>query len=32
LHLDIPLMGCSTFLDGVPMVVDGVVIPEDQRA
>jgi len=31
LHLDIPLAGCSTFLDDVPMVLDGLVIPEDQR-
>jgi len=31
LHLDIPLGRCSTYLDDVPMVIDGVVIPEEQR-
>lgn len=30
-HLDIPLKGCSVFLDGDPVVVDGDVIPEDLR-
>ncbi|VCU68256.1 2,5-dihydroxypyridine 5,6-dioxygenase [Pigmentiphaga humi] len=30
-HLDIPMRGCSFYVDGAPMVVDGDVIPEDQR-
>jgi hypothetical protein len=29
--MDIPLRRCSVFLDGEPMTVAGVVIPEDQR-
>lgn len=32
LHLDIPLAGCSVFLDNQPMVLAGEVIPADQRA
>jgi 2,5-dihydroxypyridine 5,6-dioxygenase len=32
LHLDIPLRGCSVFLDNQAMVIDGAVIPADQRA
>jgi 2,5-dihydroxypyridine 5,6-dioxygenase len=31
LHLDIPLVGCSVHLDGKPMVIEGDVIPEDQK-
>ena len=31
LHLDIPLRGCSVFLDSQAMVLDGAVIPADQR-
>jgi len=31
-HLDIPLRNCSVYLDDVPMVLDGDVIPADQRA
>ena len=30
-HLDIPLRNCSVSLDGEPMTIDGVVIPEDQK-
>jgi len=30
-HMDIPLRRCSVFLDGEPMVLDGDVIPADQR-
>lgn len=30
-HLDIAMKGASLFLDGEPMVVDGDVIPADQR-
>jgi 2,5-dihydroxypyridine 5,6-dioxygenase len=30
-HIDIPLRGCSVFLDGEAMVLDGRVVPEDQR-
>lgn len=30
-HIDIPMRHCSVFLDGVPVVLDGDVIPEDQR-
>jgi 2,5-dihydroxypyridine 5,6-dioxygenase len=31
-HLDIPLRGCSVFLDDQPMVLAGDVIPPEQRA
>lgn len=31
LHLDIPLAGCSVHVDGTAMVIDGQVIPADQR-
>jgi 2,5-dihydroxypyridine 5,6-dioxygenase len=31
-HLDIPMRNCSVGLDGEPMTVKGVVIPEDQKA
>jgi len=31
-HLDIPLRGCSLFLDGVPIVRDGDIIPHELRA
>lgn len=31
IHLDMPLRGCSVLLDGEPMVLSGVVIPDDQR-
>jgi len=31
-HLDIPMRNCSVYLDDEPMVVNGEVIPEDQRA
>ena len=31
LHLDIPLRGCSVFLDNQAMVLDGEVMPADQR-
>lgn len=30
-HLDIPLKGCSLYLDGQPIVETGVVIPEAMR-
>jgi 2,5-dihydroxypyridine 5,6-dioxygenase len=30
-HMDIPLRNCSVFLDGEPMVLDGEVVPVDQR-
>lgn len=30
-HLDIPMAGCSVYLDGTPMVEKGVVIPTEQR-
>jgi 2,5-dihydroxypyridine 5,6-dioxygenase len=30
-HLDIPLGGCSVFLDEAAMVANGVVIPKEQR-
>jgi 2,5-dihydroxypyridine 5,6-dioxygenase len=30
-HMDIPLRRCSVYLDGEPMVLDGQVIPADQR-
>ena len=30
-HLDIPMQDCSVSVDGVPMVVRGEVMPEDQR-
>ena len=30
-HMDIPLRNCSVFLDDEPMVIDGKVIPADQR-
>lgn len=32
LHLDIPLRNCSVFLDDRPMVLDGAVVPAEQRA
>lgn len=31
-HLDIPLRNCSVFLDDKPMVLDGDVVPAEQRA
>ncbi|MDB5728151.1 MAG: leucyl aminopeptidase [Noviherbaspirillum sp.] len=31
-HLDIPLRGCSLYLDGEPVVVAGDIIPDDLRA
>jgi 2,5-dihydroxypyridine 5,6-dioxygenase len=31
-HIDIPLRRCSVFLDDDPMVLDGMVIPADQKA
>ena len=31
MHLDIPLAGCSVFLDGKPMVLDGTVVCPEQR-
>jgi 2,5-dihydroxypyridine 5,6-dioxygenase len=31
-HLDIPLKECSLFLDGMPIVKDGNVVPTDMRA
>ncbi len=31
-HLDIPMRNCSLFLDGEPMLIEGDVIPADQRA
>jgi 2,5-dihydroxypyridine 5,6-dioxygenase len=31
-HLDIPLKGASLYLDGEPIVVDGVIIPEEMIA
>lgn len=31
-HLDIPLRNCSVYLDDTPMVLNGDVIPPDQRA
>lgn len=30
-HMDIPLRGCSVYLDGEAMVIDGDVVPEDQK-
>jgi 2,5-dihydroxypyridine 5,6-dioxygenase len=30
-HLDIPLKDCSLFLDGVPIVQDGSVVPDEMR-
>jgi 2,5-dihydroxypyridine 5,6-dioxygenase len=30
-HLDIPMRRCSFFVDDLPMVLDGDVVPEDQR-
>ncbi|MGE0630112.1 MAG: leucyl aminopeptidase [Hyphomicrobiaceae bacterium] len=30
-HLDFPMKGCSLFLDGNPIVVDGTLVPEDLR-
>jgi 2,5-dihydroxypyridine 5,6-dioxygenase len=30
-HLDIPLKGCSLYLDGQPIVENGVVIPDEMR-
>ena len=30
-HLDIPMRKCSFYVDDRPMVIDGDVIPEDQR-
>jgi 2,5-dihydroxypyridine 5,6-dioxygenase len=30
-HVDIPMRNCSFYIDGVPMTVDGDVIPPDQR-
>lgn len=30
-HMDIPLRNCSVFLDDEPMVIDGDVIPADQK-
>ena len=30
-HMDVPLRRCSVFLDGEPMVLDGDVIPAEQR-
>lgn len=30
-HMDIPLRNCSVFLDNEPMVIDGDVIPDDQK-
>jgi len=30
-HLDIPLKGCSLFLDGRQILKDGVIIPEEMR-
>jgi 2,5-dihydroxypyridine 5,6-dioxygenase len=31
-HLDIPLRGCSLFLDGVAIVRDGDIVPQELRA
>ncbi|CAN7773597.1 2,5-dihydroxypyridine 5,6-dioxygenase [Variovorax sp. LjRoot175] len=31
MHLDIPLAGCSVYLDGKPMVLDGDVVSPEQR-
>jgi 2,5-dihydroxypyridine 5,6-dioxygenase len=31
-HLDIPMLDCSVSVDGVPMVVKGDVVAEDQKA
>jgi 2,5-dihydroxypyridine 5,6-dioxygenase len=31
-HLDIPLRGCSLFLDGAPIVRDGNIVPDELRA
>ncbi|MBS0561346.1 MAG: 2,5-dihydroxypyridine 5,6-dioxygenase [Proteobacteria bacterium] len=31
-HIDIPLRGCSVFLDDAPMVLDGAVVPAEQKA
>ena len=31
-HLDIPLRHCSLFLDGRPVVCDGVVVPPEMQA
>ena len=31
-HLDIPLRGCSLFLDGEPVLLDGAVVAKDLTA
>ena len=31
-HLDLPMQGCSLWLDDEPIVQDGAVVPEDMRA
>lgn len=31
-HIDIPMAGCSVFIDDTPMVVDGAVVAPDQVA
>ena len=31
-HLDIPLRGCSLFLDSVPIVREGDIVPDELRA
>jgi 2,5-dihydroxypyridine 5,6-dioxygenase len=31
-HLDVPLRGCSLFLDSVPIVRDGDIVPHELRA
>ena len=31
-HLDLPMRGCSLWLDDEPIVRDGVVLPKDMRA
>ncbi len=30
-HLDMPMRNCSVSLDGAPMLIEGEVIPDDQR-
>jgi 2,5-dihydroxypyridine 5,6-dioxygenase len=30
-HIDIPMRGCSVYLDGNPMVIDGDVVAVGQR-
>jgi 2,5-dihydroxypyridine 5,6-dioxygenase len=31
-HVDIPMRGCSLFLDGEPVIIDGDVVVEEMKA